>query len=127
MNSIYKAIIWISTIILLAFCSSCSTSLEVENMEMVYVDLGTPGLYYHFNASLPGESWKEYPVGEGPYKMIIKTNSIQVNTNKPIKQALHLRGKYGRDAVPLELSTRNSFKVIITDPDPYAETFRIYF
>lgn len=106
---------------------SCSNELEVENMEMAFVELHRPGYYHWFDAMNPGESWQEFKVGEGPYLVEIKTREVTITTPKPIKQALHLRGKYGTDAVELELLNPNSFTVTITDPDPYAEVFRIYF
>lgn len=107
---------------------SCSPNeLAQDDMEMLWMDLNRPEVYNWFDASNPGTSWIEFECGSGPYQVSISGKQISVQTDKPISRALHLTGKYGRDAIEIPLQDPDRFKLTITDPDPYGEVIRIFF
>ncbi|MUP44875.1 hypothetical protein E0K83_03835 [Gramella sp. BOM4] len=107
---------------------SCSPNrLEQENMEMLWVEFQKPEVYNFFDASKPETSWIEYSCTEGPYLVRISPKLIEVETDKPMKKALHLTGKYGRDAIEIKLTSDHRFRLRVEDPDPYGEVIRIYF
>lgn len=112
-------------IILLLSCSP--NKLERENMEIVDIYLDQPESYYWFDASKPKQGSLKFSCNEGPLTVRISGKTIEIDAGRPIKKVQHLRGKYGREAIILSLSTNSSFKVDILEPDPYAETFRIYY
>ncbi|TQI72255.1 hypothetical protein JM79_3212 [Gramella sp. Hel_I_59] len=117
-----------SLCLVLLMLLSCSTNdLEQENMEMIDVFLHQPEIYYWFDASNPSQGNVEFNCNEGPYTVSVNDKTINVNAHRPVKKVLHLRGRYGNDAVEIELLTESSFQIEITDPDPYGETFRIFF
>jgi len=94
---------------------------------MIDVFIHQPDIYYWFDAANPGQGSVEFKCEEGPYIVRISGNLIEVDTQRPAKQVLYLKGKYGNDAVEIDLLTESSFKVVIEDPNPYGETFRIFF
>ena len=113
------------TLLLLLSCSP--NKLEQENMEMIDVFLHQPDIYYWFDASKPSQGNVKYNSDEGPYTVKVTGNTILVNSQRPMKQVLHLTGRFGNNAAEITLLTGLSFKAEITDPDPYGETFRIFF
>jgi len=107
---------------------SCSPNeLEQENMEMIDVFIHQPEIYYWYDASNPGNGSTEFNCNEGPYTVRVSGKLIEVDTQRPVKKVLHLRGRFGNDAVEIEILNETSFQVMITDPDPYGETFRLFF
>jgi len=107
---------------------SCSpNNLEQENMEMIDVFIHQPDIYYWYDAANPGQGSLEFKSEEGPYIVRVSGNLIEVDTQRPVKQVLYLRGIYGNDAVEIEILNETGFRVMITDPHPYGETFRIFF
>lgn len=107
---------------------SCSPQDHTwNNMEMVWIELDRPGVYNWVSGSDPSTGYQEFKCEEGPYEVEICDNRIRVKTDKPIKKALHLRGKYGSDAIEMEIMNERIFELWIYDPDPYGEVFRIFF
>lgn len=115
------------SIILLLLLSCSPNELAQENMEMIWIDLDRPDVYNWFDATYPETSWTEFECGSGPYQVSISGKQISVQTDKPISKALHLTGKYGRDAIAIPLQDPDRFKLTITDPDPYGEVIRMFF
>lgn len=98
-------------------------------MEMLLIDLTTTESYQWFDNTKPAEAWVTYKVcnPEAPYRVKVEEHLIFVDTQKPIKKAVHLRGTYGKDKQELDLLNETSFEVQVNNPHPHAETFRIYF
>lgn len=98
-------------------------------MEMLLIDLNEIETYKWYDNAKPETGWIDFQIEDpaGPYQVKVQENYIFVETDKPIKNAIHLRGKYGKDKQELELLTETSFEVQVSNPHPYAETFRIFF
>lgn len=112
--------------ILILVLLSCSNELEWPGMEMMYVELDQPQYYWQVSGNSPQDGYQRYLCSEGPYTVRVIGQTVEVDTGKPLARVVHLRGQYGSEPVELEIKNGTGFRVTITEPDPYAETFRIF-